>query len=348
VRLVQRPCSTSTTQDFRFGDTGSGHAIFSSFGKALRANTPASASVVAGVTQDTFASAQTNERWVIESYGTASHVAINDVPEGVYSLAVRHSGQYFAVDGGMIEDYAVIEQRTYEEWDDRYHWYLSRSSSGYEVINRRSGKCIDLELPSSSTSGLWQRVCSGAASQRFTFKPTGDGYLMMFTMYGRSVEIANANLTSDARFVQGATAWAPQRQLKLTPIAAGEPHVLRYYRTTADGPCGDYFWYDITRPNGQPLKAPAESFMQLLFAGGKEALTAADTNPYISQQISGNRVAIDPTYGLNEQGSTSAGSCTSACVRINDANLGGQCCSCNGLTKRYSRATWSPNSYVCL
>ena len=347
VRLVQRVCTTSATQSFSLGDTGSGHVIFTKYNKALRANTPTSASAVAGVTQDTFVTGQANERWVLEAYGSASHVAVNDVPEGVYSLAIRHSGQYFAVDGGMIEDYAVIEQRTYEDWDDRYHWYLSRSSSGYEVINRRSGKCIDLEFPNSTSSGLWQRVCNGAASQRFTFKPTGDGYMMMFSMHGRAFEIAGSSLTSDARFVQGSTAWAPNRQFRLTPIAAGEPHVLKYYRTTTGGPCGDYFWYDITRPNGQALKAPAESFMQLLFAGGKESLTAADTNPYISQQVSGNRVAIDPTYGLNEQASSSTGSCTAACTRISDVNVSGRCCSCGGVSRSYSRSSWSYNTYIC-
>jgi hypothetical protein len=149
------------------------------------------------------------------------------------------------------------------------------------------------------------------------------------------------------RFVQGATTWAPNRQLELTPIAAGEPHVLKYYRTTTDGPCGDYFWYDITRPNGQPLKAPAESFMQLLFAGGKESLSAADTNPYISQLVSGNRVAIDPTYGLNEQGTTTSGACTAACTRVSDVNLAGRCCTCSGVTRSYSRSSWSYNTFIC-
>ena len=347
VQLVQRACTTGTTQAFTFGDTGSGHAIFTKYGKALRANTPTSSTAVAGVTQDAFVTGQTNERWTLEAYGSASHVAVNDVPEGVYSFAVRHSGQYMAVDGGMIEDYAVMEQRTYEAWDDRYHWYLSRSGSGYEVINRRSGKCIDLETPSSSTSGLWQRVCNGAASQRFTFRPTGDGYIMMFSQYGKAIEIPNASLTSDARFYQGGASWAQNRQFKLTALAGGEPHVLGYYRTTNDGPCGSYFWYNITRPNGQALKVPAESFMQLLFAGGKESLTAADTNPYISQKVSGNLVAIDPTYGLNEQVTTSSGSCVAACAAVSNASLVGRCCSCAGTNRSFKRATWNANTFVC-
>jgi len=347
VRLVARTCSSMSSQGFTFGDTGSGHVVFTKYGKALRANTPSSSVALAGVTQDTFVAGQTNERFTLEAYGSASHVAINDVPEGVYSLEVRHSAQYMAVDGGMIEDYAVMEQRTYENWDDRYHWYLSRSGSGYEVINRRSGKCMDIENPYSSTSGLWQRVCNGSPNQRFTFRPTGDGYVMMVTQYGRAVEIPYSSMTSDARFLQGATGWAPNRQLRLRPIAAGEPHVLKYSRTSADGPCGDYFWYNITRPNGQALKAPAESFMQLLFAGGKQSLTAADTNPYIAQQVSGNLVAIDPTYGLNEQGSSSSGACSAACIRISELNISGRCCSCNAVNRTYRRSTWSPVTYTC-
>jgi hypothetical protein len=247
----------------------------------------------------------------------------------------------------MLQKDAVIEQRTYEGWDDRYHWYINHSGSEYELVNRRSGKCMDLEFTTSTTSGLWQQPCSGASSQRFTFKPTGDGYMMMFSKYGRAIEIAASSMTSDARFVQGSTGWAANRQLKMTPMAAGEPHVLRFARVTNDGPCGDYFWYDITRPNGQPLKSPAESYMQLIFAGGKQSLTGVDTNPFIAQQVSGNQVAIDPTYGLNERGYTSTGSCSAACTRISTSNISNQCCSCDGANRIFRRSAWNYNTYLC-
>jgi hypothetical protein len=350
VRLVQRTCSTSAMQDFRFGERAvNTYSVFTKYGKALRANTPTSASAVASLTQDTFATSLTNEQWVFEPYGTAAHVSLSDISEGVYSMLIRHSGRYLGVDGGMLQDNAVIEQRLYENTDvDRYNWYVSRSGAGYEIINRRSGKCVDLEKPASATGGFWQKTCNGSASQVFTFKPTGDGYVMMYSMHGKPLEIQSNDLVTDARFMQGtSTTWAANRQFLLTPVVAGEPHVLTFSTITSNGPCGLYYWYKITRPNGQPLKAPSESFVQLIFAGGKQTATGTDLNPYIAQQVNGNEVAIDPTYGLNEVTGTVAGACSAACTKITTANALGNCCSCNGLTKSFRRAAWNVNTYLC-
>jgi hypothetical protein len=59
-------------------------------------------------------------------------------------------------------------------------------------------------------------------------------------------------------------------------------------------------------------------------------------------------VSIDPTYGLNDAGSTSTGSCTASCVKIGGSDVSNQCCSCAGKTKAFKRATWNPATYLCL
>jgi hypothetical protein len=58
-------------------------------------------------------------------------------------------------------------------------------------------------------------------------------------------------------------------------------------------------------------------------------------------------VSIDPTYGLNDVGTTSSGACNSACIKIGVTDVSGQCCSCNGKTKAFRRSTWSPVTYLC-
>jgi hypothetical protein len=161
------------------------------------------------------------------------------------------------------------------------------------------------------------------------------------------MEVPGSNLTTDIRFMQGATTWAANRQFLMTPIAAGEPHVLTYSRVTNDAPCGSYYWYGIARPNGQALKDPASSYVQLIFAGGKQTPTGADPNPFISQQVSGNQVAIDPTYGLNEVVSSTTGSCSAACTKYSLTSVVGSCCSCNGTTGNYAKAAWNGNTFLC-
>jgi hypothetical protein len=84
-----------------------------------------------------------------------------------------------------------------------------------------------------------------------------------------------------------------------------------------------------------------------MFAGGKETLTGKDINPFIAQQVSGDLVAIDPTYGLNDMGTTTTGSCSAACTKVTTVNVAGQCCSCNGATKVYKRSAWNTSTYLC-
>jgi hypothetical protein len=133
------------------------------------------------------------------------------------------------------------------------------------------------------------------------------------------------------------------------PILAIEPHRLSYSRTAANSAlCGNYDWYNISRPNGMALADPASTYVQLIFAGGKQTVSGSDTNPYIAQQVNGNQVAIDPTYGLDAGGSSSTGACNASCVAVNvGQSLAGSCCSCNGVTKVFKKAAWNASTFLC-
>ena len=89
----------------------------------------------------------------------------------------------------------------------------------------------------------------------------------------------------------------------------------------AGGPCGDYYWYDVTEPNGLVLDDPASTYVQLIFAGGKQTPSGTDINPYISQRVSGSQVAIDPTLGTYSSGTTTAGSCNAGCLKVSTSNV---------------------------
>jgi hypothetical protein len=350
ISMVQRTCSTfTTTQGFDFAQTGEGYfAIRDKWLKALDVS-GASLANDAKLMQYTWNGSSLNQQWALVPVGTGAHIDPKFVGTAVYQLSMKHSGKALGVDNGSMLDGAVIEQGTYLSTDDRFHWYITQVDSGYQFINRRSGKCMALASDSAS-AGLVQKTCSTSLSQLFTFNPSGDGRQAIYSRYNRTLEIAGASLYNDAKLLQAADgSWADQRLVQLTPIIAGEPHRLVFSNTTNDAPCGDaYYWYDIAQPNLQPLRAPEDSFVQLIFVGGKETLTGADNNPFISQQVSGNQVAIDPTYGLDDNGSTSTGSCAAACVKLSSSVLSGQCCSCNGLTKAFTKSAWSATTYLCM
>jgi hypothetical protein len=359
VAMMQSTCSTygmyswygsspAQTQEFEFAQTGEGYfALRNKWGKALTVS-GASLSNDARVVQYTWNGSSLNQQWALVPVGTGLHIDAKLVSTAVYQLTMRHSGKALGVDNGSMLDGAVIEQGTYVSTDDRFHWYVTPMNGRYQFINRRSGKCMSLGADT-ATAGLVQKPCSTSESQIFYFTPTGDGDQVLYSTYGKALEIAGTSLYNDAKFTQSAdSGWANHRMVHFTPILAGEPHRLVFDNMTNDATCGNAnYWYDIAQPNLQPLRAPADSFIQLIFVGGKQTLTGTDLNPFISQQVSGNLVAIDPTYGLDDSGTTSTGSCTVACTKISSTDLTGQCCSCNSVTRAFKKSAWSTTTYLC-
>jgi Cellulose or protein binding domain len=117
-----------------------------------------------------------------------------------------------------------------------------------------------------------------------------------------------------------------------------EEHTLTFQRSEKGG-CDTNFFFVARQPDGQPLQYPAQL---------KNKLSWVDrTNPYIGFQSVGEVVSIDPTFGLNERGSTTTGACLAACVKIGAADIEGDCCSCGGVAKSFARSVWSTATFIC-
>jgi hypothetical protein len=348
VTFVQNTCSPlATTQNFDFAQTDAGHyAIRTKWSMALDVN-GASTADDARVMQYTWTGSKLNQQWKFVPVGTGAHIDPTVIATAVYSMTVRHSGKAVGVDNGSLAVGAAIEQGTYSASDDRFQWYITQVGGGYQFINRRSGKCLALAADT-TTGAMVQQVCAAVPTQLFGIAPIGDGGHVVYSKHGRLLEVAGASSYNDARIAQSSDgAWSNHRIVKLTPIVAGEPHTLTFSHITDDATCGEHnFWYEIAQPNGDPLRAPADSFVQLIFAGGKDTLTGTDINPFIAQQVSGDLVAIDPTYGLNENNNTAVGLCTAACVKVSTTDIASQCCSCNGVSKAYKKSTWNATTFL--
>ena len=354
TNIVQRPCSSAATQDFRIGQLGPNElTIRSTYNQAFMPQNSSSANN-ANIMQGAVKGAHA-EKFVFERYGSGPHRDLQENATAVYSMKVAHTGMGFAVSSASTNDGVNVVQQPYNASDDRFHWYLTQIGTAtvnnvpqttYQLMNRRTGKCLDLD--NSYPKRLIQRTCSTAWTQRFLFTNTGNLRNVMYTVNGYTVDVENGSSASGARVVEGrSNTWQNYNMITFDPLIAIEPHRLRFNRKERGGPCGDYYWYDITKPNGQTLADPRSTYVQLIFAGGKQTASGSDVNPFIAQKVSGNQVAIDPTYGLISSSSTSSGTCTAACLKISTANIAGQCCSCNGAKKKFVKSTWSATTFAC-
>lgn len=118
-----------------------------------------------------------------------------------------------------------------------------------------------------------------------------------------------------------------------------EEHKLTFVKA-AKGSCDMDFTFNVKRTDGTALKYPNQLKHKLRFAD--------PANPYINfTPMANGDFRIDPLYGLNDDGVSSAGSCATACTKVSTTNVAGQCCSCGGASKVFAKTTLNPNIYLC-
>jgi len=275
------------------------------------------------------------------------------VPSGMYSLTARHSSKAVGVEGGSLLEAASVAQRSYGSGSDSFHWYVSKVGDKYQLVNRRSGMCLALSSNSSTAEAMVQRPCANVDTQKFTFEKINNGeeHFGIRGPFGKILMIKDYGQTDGTALVLRSgnpnDEWS--RQFRLSDILAGEPHELTFSHVTDDGPCGDYYWFDISQPNGLPLTAPQESFVQLMFAGGKSSLSGQDENPFIAQQVSGTLVAIDPSGFMNTGSKAASGGCLATDILFDDEmQASGTCCvRFNGEAGLFQQSFWSKRTFIC-
>ena len=120
---------------------------------------------------------------------------------------------------------------------------------------------------------------------------------------------------------------------------SAEEHELTF-KHQRSGACDTIVSFLAKTPSGRALRHPDQLANKLIFVGYPE-------NDYLSFQTSGAMISIDPTYGLNEGGTTSTASCTAACTKMSSVDISGTCCSCNGAIGKFVRSSWSTTTYLC-
>jgi hypothetical protein len=122
-------------------------------------------------------------------------------------------------------------------------------------------------------------------------------------------------------------------------VCPKEEHKLSYVSAAKCG-CDTMFTFNVKRTDGTALKYASQLKNKLKFADS--------SNGYIQfTPLANGDIAIDPTYGLNPDGTTSSGTCTAACTKVSTTSVAGQCCSCGGVSKLFARSTFNANTYLC-
>jgi hypothetical protein len=120
---------------------------------------------------------------------------------------------------------------------------------------------------------------------------------------------------------------------------SAEQHKLTFKSAQA-GACDTIFTFDAKTPAGGNLVNPSQLANKLMFVG-------YPSNPFLAFSSTGTTVSIDPTYGLNDGGTTTTGGCTAACTKVSTTSIATQCCSCNGVAGKYVKSAWSGTTFLC-
>jgi hypothetical protein len=169
-----------------------------------------------------------------------------------------------------------------------------------------------------------------ASANKVYFQSSGSGRVLVNPQALRSRMVAKwrEQRDYDARAKDGDATTPPVEQHKLSFVSA------------AKGGCDTNFTFKATTTAGGALKYPNQLKWKLAFAD--------INNPYILFTNLGNgNLSIDPTYGLNEDGASTSGSCQAVCTKITTSNVAGQCCSCGGATKKLVKSAWNASTYLC-
>ena len=109
------------------------------------------------------------------------------------------------------------------------------------------------------------------------------------------------------------------------------------------GGCGPHFKFNVAfdATTTTPKPVPAQLRYKLYFAD--------QANGWVDfRDLGNNVVAIDPTYGLNEGSTSTAGSCEIACTKVSpSSNLANVCCSCGGVNKTFKQSPFSTAVFLC-
>jgi arabinoxylan arabinofuranohydrolase len=147
-----------------------------------------------------------NVNWWRFSGGTSTPTA--------YRITNRNSGQVIDVQGGSLNDLAVIGQWTstgsaWQQWR-----FLDAGSGNVQLQSVNSGKCVDVSGASTADgAAVIQYTCHTGLNQVFTWRSTGDGYYNLVNLNSnKCLNVVSSSTTPGAALEQRTCSTATSMQ----------------------------------------------------------------------------------------------------------------------------------------
>jgi hypothetical protein len=241
--------------------------------------------------------------------------------------------------------FAVAVAQDLKRWDVGRDFVMN-STSGFSEASFGPQQAIKLATGSDTLGPRGKSRCSDGrcarvqaildmqydqANNKIFFQGAGNTKVLLNPAALRSRMYAKwqEQRTCDTNARDGDANACPREQSSLTFVSA------------APGGCDTDFTFAAKSTTGAALRFPNQLKHKLKFADS--------TNPYINFRNLGNgNVSIDPVYGLNDDGVTNSGACTTACTKFSFTSLAGSCCSCGGANKTFKSVSFSPLIFSCL
>jgi hypothetical protein len=137
-------------------------------------------------------------------------------------------------------------------------------------------------------------------------------------------------------------AWDSQMSCNASGSCNVAAHDLRFDHVE-DGSCDKKYYFD-------PMKEGTGTFLSSANASSlvnKLKFVGYPSNKMLNFYLRDGKVSVDPTYGLNEDTTSTSGSCDVACTKFSMSDVSNKCCSCNGATMKYSRSAFNASTYLC-
>ncbi|ATB42593.1 glycosyl hydrolase [Cystobacter fuscus] len=145
--------------------------------------------------------------------GSLALVALNSNASQTLTFKVRWNGQSF--------DYSLPPRSIAS-----FKWKAGSSggsTTAYRIVNKSTGKCVDIEGPSTADGAkIHQWACHTGSSQQWTLQPTDGGYYQIVSRYsGKALDVADVSTADGAPVQQWVWSNGSNQQFKTVSLGNG-------------------------------------------------------------------------------------------------------------------------------
>ena len=155
------------------------------------------------------------------------------VDEGIYQIQFRQSGKLLAPQGGSTTSGALIQQTDQLWGNSAAQWKVMLNGTLRQIINVKSGQCLDLQTNTTGVTNMVQRPCNGSSTQGFRLAHMAAGVLSIRSATNQALQIPNSSTATGATLVQGTVTGKTPELFVFLPNGGGASQIKLLESATA-------------------------------------------------------------------------------------------------------------------